>query len=86
MDKCDECGVAIPINADSVMGAYHLDSCSAYLPKKECKGKAAARLLATIVLNGYLVGNAPKAHEQACRALEPFGYPDIGLLKAKLGI
>jgi hypothetical protein len=55
-------------------------------PKPECKGKAAARVLATIVLNGYLVGNAPEAHEQARKALEPFGYPDLDALKARLGL
>ena len=59
-------------------------------PKKECKGKAAARALAVIILDLrshlWLEINEPKALEQAKKALEPFGYPDTDVLRKKLGL
>jgi hypothetical protein len=59
-------------------------------PEGECKGKAAARALAVMVLddriNGYLLARDLKILEQAREALEPFGYPDVDALKARLGL
>lgn len=55
---------------------------------KECKGRAAARSLAAMILdpmiNIFLLRNAPTAFEQACKSLEPFGYPDEMALREKL--
>ena len=57
---------------------------------EECKGKGAARALAVMVLDPkikmYLTLNDPKALEQAKKALEPFGYPDLDALRSKLGL
>ncbi len=59
-------------------------------PPKECKGKAAARALAVMVLSPeigrYLRENDPKVMEQALKSLEPFGYPDLEVLGKKLGL
>ncbi len=56
--------------------------------QKECKGKAAARALAAIILDpidrAWLENNDPKALEQAEKALEPFGWPDRSALVDKL--
>lgn len=60
------------------------------IPKKECKGKAAARSLAILVLdmeiNSFIRKNNPDALIQAYRSLEPFGYPDLNVLREKLSI
>lgn len=59
-------------------------------PLKECKGKSAARALAVMVLDPkisqYLSDNDPKALEQAQKALVPFGFPAIHLLREKFGL
>lgn len=59
-------------------------------PEKECKGKAAARALAVLVLDPkiatFLATNDPKALEQAYLALGPFGWPDLDALQKKLGL
>lgn len=59
------------------------------MEEKECKGKAAARALAVLVLTettaAHIRNADPKAYEQACKALEPFGWPDRDALFAKLG-
>lgn len=59
--------------------------------EKECRGKAAARVLARILLAGLidpnaLVGRDVYHYVNACEALKPFGYPDIDALKEKLGL
>ena len=49
------------------------------MSEKECKGRAAARALAVMVLDrkiaGWLAKNDPMALRQARVALIPFGYP-----------
>lgn len=64
----------------------HLQGC----PAKECKGKAAARALAVMVLDpkikAFLTENDQKALDQARDALRPFGYPDLDALRTKLGL
>lgn len=54
----------------------------------ECKGKAAARALAVLVLDpkvyAWLFDHDRKALQQAENALVPFGYPDADALRAKL--
>ena len=55
---------------------------------RECKGKAAARSLAIMVLDtrieAFLAKEDPKALAQARLALEPFGYPDLDVLRENL--
>jgi len=70
-------------------GDSHVEGCP-NAPKKECKGKGAARALAVMVLDprisDILWQIDPKSLEQARKALEPFGYPNLDALRTKLGL
>ena len=83
---CNACGEQF--DSDNVPDTVRSPSSSE--PPKECKGKAAARALARIVLdfdtNAYLLFNGYELLDASQDALIPFGYPDVVALRKKLGL